>query len=130
MGLQMVSRFIPGPTGHNAVHLHFTGCTIYTGADASGNLGHCCLIQPQPASGGGPGGTAVGQVVFTSCFFELGEEATIGIGGAGILVDATNGPIEYGSVSFHATRPDGPGRGFKLLVRQPALICCLLTLRS
>jgi hypothetical protein len=105
----------PGPTGHNAVHLHFTSCTIYTGSDEVGHLGHGCIIQPQPASGGGVGNTQVAQVVFTSCFIELGENATISQtgGGAGILVDATYGAVDtVRFVSCYSTR--WPGQGLKI----------------
>src|SRR5579862_4784407 len=67
-------QIVPGPTGWNAAHLHFNACTVFTGIDANGNLGTCCLLQPQTD---GVHNGAIGQVVFTACYFELGENATV-----------------------------------------------------
>jgi hypothetical protein len=108
---------VPGPTGHNAVHLHFSGCTVYTGVDGSDtpNLGRCCIIQPQPDTSGSepvPGVAQVGEVIFTGCIFELGASVTEipGTTGPGILVDATYGAVGLiRFVSCQSTRWPGPG---------------------
>lgn len=104
----------PGPTGHNAIHLHFSGCTVNTSVDVFGNLGHCCIIQPQPLSGG-VGNTQVAQVVFTSCFFEPGLDLEVSStgGGPGVWVDATYGAVDnVRFVSCHSLR--WPGQGLKI----------------
>ncbi len=115
---------MPGPTGHNAVHLNFTACTVYTGPDANGNLGKCCLIQPQPASPGVPGATAVAQVVFTGCFFELTAQANItGTKGPGILVDASSGQVNtVRFVSCYSARWPGPGLQINGVTTTPHLL--------
>ena len=115
-------QIIPGPTGANAVHLHFNSCTVYTGATSSGAPGGCCIIQPQP-SGGEPGTAAVAQVVFTSCFFEPGETPGFSASGPGILIDASYGSINtVRFVSCYSTRWPGPGLKITGVTSEPHLL--------
>lgn len=97
-------QIIPGP-GHNAVHCHFTGLDVYTGADDSNVLGHAVLIQPQSS------GTQIAQITFTNCAFELGAQATpVSPGGPGILIDANGNMVDnVRFVSCYSARWPGPG---------------------
>jgi hypothetical protein len=101
----------PGSGGKNVVRCSFTNVTVYPGGTEStmgggytGTAGSAVIIQPQ-------GGLAVGQVVFTSCFFEMGEQVAPTMVGLGsVVVDATNGTIDtIRFVSCYSARWPEPG---------------------
>jgi parallel beta-helix repeat protein len=101
----------PGPYGENALRCTFTAVTIYATCSnsdmESGFQGSAVIIQPQ-----GPD-VAVGQIVFTSCFFEASDTGapTTGTGSVpAVFVDAEYGTIDtVRFVSCYSTRWTGPG---------------------
>lgn len=98
---------VPG-YGKNALRHTFTNVCVYTSADnvvdSTTYVGHACLLQGQQSGGD------ISQIVFTSCYFELGENASPTTTVPGVLVDGSISTIDtVRFVSCHSLRWPGPG---------------------
>jgi hypothetical protein len=94
--------------GANAVRHTFTNVSVYTAGDNVVDMvdypGNACLLQGQQSGGN------ISQIVFTSCYFELGETATPTTTVPGILVDGSISTIDtVRFISCHSLRWPGPG---------------------